>query len=48
MLELRARPDSSTEKREEALQRFYRAELKQRVPELLAKWQPILGVEAAA
>lgn len=48
VLELRARPDSSAEKREEALQAFYRAELKQRVPELLEKWQPILGVEAAA
>lgn len=48
VLELRVRPDSSGEKREEALQAFYRAELKQRVPELLGKWQPILGVEAAA
>lgn len=48
VLELHARPDSSAEKREEALQAFYRAELKQRVPELLDKWQPILGVEAAA
>ncbi len=48
VLELRARPDSRAEKREEALQAFYRAELKQRVPELLDKWQPILGVEAAA
>lgn len=48
VLELRARPDSSSEKRAEALQAFYRAELKQRVPELLDKWQPILGVEVAA
>lgn len=48
VLELLARPDSSAEKREEALQAFYRAELKQRVPELLDKWQPILGVEVAA
>lgn len=48
VLELRARPNCSVEKREEALQAFYRAELKQRVPELMKKWQPILGVEATA
>ena len=30
------------------LQAWYRAELKAQIPPLLAKWQPVIGVEAAA
>ena len=47
-LDLFVRPDTSTERREELLQAFYRAELKNLIPTLLDKWQPILGVEADA
>lgn len=37
--------DSTLEKRQEILQDFYRTELKKLVPELLDKWQPVLGVK---
>ena len=47
-LDLFVRPETSTERREELLQAFYRAELKSLIPVLLDKWQPILGVEAYA
>ena len=47
-LDLFVRPETSTERREELLQAFYRAELKKLIPTLLDKWQPILGVEANA
>ena len=46
-LELRIRPGASAAQKERALQGWYRQRLKERVPPLLAKWQPILGVEAA-
>ena len=42
---LNVRADTTLEKRQEVLQDFYRAELKKLVPELLDKWQPILGVK---
>jgi len=32
--------------REHAIQEWYRARLKELIPQLLDKWQPILGVEA--
>ncbi|MDX1722257.1 MAG: SprT family zinc-dependent metalloprotease [Pseudomonas sp.] len=47
-LDLFVRPETTTERREQVLQDFYRAELKRLVPELLEKWQPKLGVEARA
>ncbi len=47
-MDLFVRPDTTTERREQVLQDFYRAELKRLVPELLEKWQPKLGVEARA
>lgn len=47
-LDLFVRPEANTERREELLQAFYRAELKKLIPTLLDKWQPILGVEANA
>jgi predicted metal-dependent hydrolase len=47
-LDLLVRPETSTGRREELLQAFYRAELKKLIPTLLDKWQPILGVEANA
>jgi predicted metal-dependent hydrolase len=38
---------SAVEQRERALHRWYRAQLKELVPPLLAKWQPLLGVTAS-
>ena len=46
-MELQARSEASPGQRERVLQRWYRQQLKQLVPPLLAKWQPILGVQAA-
>ena len=47
-LDLFVRAETSTERREELLHAFYRAELKNLIPTLLDKWQPILGVETNA
>jgi hypothetical protein len=47
-LDLFVRPEATTERREQVLHDFYRAELKRLVPELLEKWQPKLGIEARA
>lgn len=47
-LDLFVRPETTTERREQVLHDFYRAELKRLVPELLEKWQPKLGAEARA
>lgn len=44
---LNVNPGASRDKRELILNEWYRAELKRRIPPLLAKWQPIIGVEAA-
>lgn len=43
-LELHTRTDASQEERERLLQQWYRARLKELVPPLLDKWQPILDV----
>jgi predicted metal-dependent hydrolase len=47
-LELHIRPNASAAQKDRALQTWYRQQLKLRIPVLLEKWQPILGVEAAA
>lgn len=47
-LKMFVRPDASTQVKEKLLNDWYRRELKQRVPELLERWQPIVGKEAAA
>lgn len=47
-LELQVRPGLSASEREQVLYRFYRRELRQRVPPLLAKWKTVLGVEPSA
>lgn len=46
-LDLFVRPGASAAQREDVLTRWYREQLKARVPALLEKWQPILGVEAS-
>ena len=46
-MELRVRPGTGREKREEILERWYREQLRGRVPALLEKWEPKLGVQAS-
>jgi len=41
-------PGATRNNRELALNEWYRAQMKQRIPILLAKWEPIIGVEVAA
>jgi len=47
-LELHMRSESDASAREQVLQRWYRARLRELVPPLLAKWEAILGVQAAS
>ncbi|MGD8731582.1 MAG: SprT family zinc-dependent metalloprotease, partial [Anaerolineales bacterium] len=44
---LRVRRGSSREKREKVLREWYRAELKKLIPPLIARWEPVIGVEVA-
>jgi predicted metal-dependent hydrolase len=46
-LELWVPPGSNASVRDQVLQRWYRDRLRELVPPLLAKWEPILGVHAA-
>lgn len=46
-LELHVKPQATAERREQILHQWYREQLKQLVPPLLEKWQPLLGVELA-
>lgn len=46
-LTLTVNPGTTRDNRELALNEWYRAELKQRVPAFLAKWEPIIGVNVA-
>ena len=43
-LQLQIRPGTDAKKREALLAEWYRTNLKQAVPALLAKWEPIVGV----
>lgn len=45
-LDLHVRPEASSAQREEILLRWYRQQLKDRIPPLLAKWQRTLRVKA--
>lgn len=47
-LELHVRPGTDTAGRDQILQRWYRGKLRALIPPLLAKWQPLVGAEAAA
>ncbi|MFZ2448964.1 MAG: SprT family zinc-dependent metalloprotease [Methylovulum miyakonense] len=42
---LRLRPEAEEEKKQEILEAWYREILKQAVPPLIAKWEPIIGVK---
>lgn len=44
---LQIRPNSSVEKRAQVMNEWYRAHLKETIPELLNKWQPIVGKEVS-
>lgn len=44
---LRVRPNSSDEKKQAIVEEWYRTQLKTAVPEVIAKWEPILGMNVA-
>jgi predicted metal-dependent hydrolase len=46
-MELHVPPECPREKREELLLRWYRQQLKGLIPEIISKWEPILGIEVA-
>ena len=46
-LELQVRPGAGREQREAVLQRWYREQLREQVPALIAKWEPQVGVTVA-
>ncbi len=43
-MELRVRPGTETSKREAVLLRWYRQRLREKIPALIAKWEPEIGV----
>jgi predicted metal-dependent hydrolase len=47
ILELRVRKGTGLEKCEAVLQQWYRQRLRKRIPALIAKWEPKVGVEVA-
>ena len=47
-LDLFVRPGASSAQREEVLAQWYRLQLKERIPPLLAQWQRVLGVQVTA
>lgn len=46
-LELRVPPSTDRTGRQQVLDRWYRRRLKARIPDLLARWEPVVGVEVA-
>ncbi len=46
-MELRVRPGSTTAERERVLLTWYRRQLKEQIPPLIARWEAILGVQVA-
>ncbi len=42
---LRVRPGTNEEKRQAIVEEWYREQLKQAIPRLIAQWEPILGVK---
>ena len=43
-MELRVRPRTDRDKREAVLHRWYRQRLRKQIPELIAKWETVIGV----
>lgn len=46
-LELRVRPGTRREKREAHLDEWHRRRLREQIPALIAKWEPVIGVTVA-
>ena len=46
-LTMQVRPGASRDKREQVLNDWYRRHMKLLVPDLIAKWQPVIGVQVA-
>ncbi len=46
-IHLRVRPRSSDEKKQAIVEEWYRMQIKQTVPKLIAKWEPLLRVKVA-
>lgn len=44
-IELRVRPGTDEEKRRDVLQRWYRQLLREQIPDLLSKWEPVIGID---
>lgn len=44
---LAVRPGTGIEKRQKILERFYRTQLKEKIPELIRHWEPRIGVKVA-
>ena len=47
-LVLRVRPNTDRRKREAVLRQWYRQRLRDQIPELIDKWEPVIGVQVAA
>lgn len=47
IMELHVRPETDAEQRQLVLQQWYRTKLKELIPTLVEKWQPVLGVHVA-
>ena len=45
-LKMHVRPNSSSEKREEVLKEWHRKQLKAQIPDLIEKWEKIIGVKS--
>jgi len=43
---MHVRPNSSSEKREEVLKEWHRKQLKAQIPDLIEKWEKIIGVKS--
>jgi predicted metal-dependent hydrolase len=46
-MHLRVRPGTSDEKKQAIVEDWYRAQLKQAIPALITKWEPLIGVKVA-
>ncbi|MEX2402406.1 MAG: SprT family zinc-dependent metalloprotease [Rhodothermales bacterium] len=46
-LEMFVRPEAGAERRRDVLAEWYREQLKERIPQLVTEWEPVLGVEVA-
>lgn len=42
---LQVRPGTGAEKKQEVVEAWYREQIRQAVPSLLAKWEPVMGVQ---